>query len=188
MKKIVLPGILAGLAVFVWSFISHMVLPLGEIGVKAVGANEDVVLSAMKGTLAEPGFYMLPGVEMKTATPEQLAAQQAKWKTGPTAVVIYNPTGWDAVSPGQLLRQLAFQIVCGLIAAFAVSLTVASLFSRALLVTLLGAFAWLTVNVPHWNWYGFPANFTLAQGADHLIAWLIGGLVIAWMIGRTEKK
>jgi hypothetical protein len=55
MKKIVLPGILAGLAVFVWSFISHMVLPLGEIGVKAVGANEDVVLSAMKGTLTEPG-------------------------------------------------------------------------------------------------------------------------------------
>ncbi|MFN0107211.1 MAG: hypothetical protein ACKVZH_00020 [Blastocatellia bacterium] len=188
MKKILLPGILAGLAVFVWSFISHMVLPLGEVGVKSVKTNEDVILSAMKAEMHEPGFYMLPGVEMKTATAEQLAAQQTKWKTGPTAVVAYNPTGWDAMSPGQLMRQLLFQILCGLIAAFIVSATAASLVNRALMVMLMGAFAWLTVNVPHWNWYGFPANFTLAQGADHLIGWLIGGLVIAWMIGRAEKK
>lgn len=188
MKKILLPGILAGLAVFVWSFISHMVLPLGEVGVKAVNANEDAILSAMKSNMTEPGFYILPGLDMKTATAEQLAAQQAKWKTGPAAVVAYNPTGWDAMSPMQLIRQLLFQIACGLIAAFAVSMTVASLVNRTVMVMLMGAFAWLTVNVPHWNWYGFPANFTLAQGADHLIAWLIGGLVIAWMIGRAEKK
>lgn len=188
MKKILLPGVIAGLAVFVWSFISHMVLPLGEVGVKSVTANEDVVLSAMKSTLTEPGFYMLPGVDMKTATTEQQAAFQAKWKAGPAAVVAYNPTGWDAMSPMQLIRQLLFQIACGWIAAFAVSLTVASLVNRTLMVMLMGVFSWLTVNVPQWNWYGFPSNFTLAQGADHLIGWLIGGFVIAWMIGRAEKK
>ncbi|MDX2040518.1 MAG: hypothetical protein SF097_04675 [Acidobacteriota bacterium] len=188
MKKILLPGILAGIAVFVWSFISHMVLPLGEVGVKAVPANDDVIVSAMKSNITEPGFYMLPGIDMKTASAEQQTAWQAKWKAGPAAIVVYNPTGWDAMSPWQLIRQLLFQILCGLIAAFTVSLTVASLANRTVMVMLMGVFAWLTVNVPQWNWYGFPSNFTLAQGADHLIAWLIGGLVIAWMIGRTEKK
>ena len=188
MKKVLLPGILGGIAVFVWSFISHMVLPIGEMGVKAVNANEDAILSTMKSNLTDPGFYILPGVNMKTATAEQQTTQQAKWKAGPTAVIAYNPTGWDAMSLAQLIRQLLFQILCALIAAFIISATVASLFNRALMVMLMGVFSWLTVNVPQWNWYGFPVSFTIGQGLDHLISWLIGGLVIAWMIGRAEKK
>lgn len=188
MKKVLLPGILGGIAVFVWSFISHMVLPIGEMGVKAVTANDDVIISAMKSNMTEPGLYMLPGVDMKTATAEQQAAWQAKWQAGPTAVVAYKPTGGEAMSPGQLIRQLLFAILCGLIAAFIISATMASLVNRALMVMLMGVFSWLTVNVPQWNWYGFPVSFTIGQGLDHLIGWLIGGFAIAWMIGRAEKK
>lgn len=187
MKKILLPGLLGGLAVFFWSFLSHMVLPIGEMGVKAVKANDDVIISAMKSNMQEPGFYILPGVDMKTATAEQQAAWQTKWNAGPTAIVVYSPTGGEAMSVGQLLRQLLFQIICALIAAFILSATTASLANRAVMAMLMGAFAWLTVNVPQWNWYSFPATFTLGQGIDHLIGWLIGGFVIAWMIQRAEK-
>lgn len=188
MKKVLLPGIIGGLTVFVWSFISHMVLPIGDMGVKAVTVNDEVIISAMKSNMQEPGLYMLPGVDMKTATAEQQTAWQAKWQAGPTAFIAYSPTGGEAMSPGQLLRQLLFQILCALIAAFIISATVASLVNRALMVMLMGVFAWLTVNVPQWNWYGFPVSFTIGQGLDHLIGWLIGGLVIAWLIGRAEKK
>lgn len=187
MKKILLPGILGGIAVFVWSFISHMVLPIGEMGVKAVKANDDAIVSAMKAEMTEPGLYMLPGLDRKTATAEQQTAWQAKWQAGPTAVVAYSPTGGEAMSAGQLIRQFVFALLCGLIVAFVLSATTASLVNRALTAMLMGLFAWLTVNVPQWNWYGFPVSFTIGQGLDHLIGWLIGGFVIAWMIGRAEK-
>lgn len=188
MKKVLLPGIIGGLAVFIWSFISHMVLPIGEMGVKSVTANDDAIISTMKSNMQEPGFYLVPGLDMKTATAEQQAAWQTKWEAGPTAIVIYSPNGSQAMAPGQLIRQLLFQILCALIAAFIISATVASLVNRAIMIMLMGVFAWLTVNVPQWNWYSFPISFTIGQGLDHLIGWLIGGLVIAWMIGRAEKK
>lgn len=187
MKKVLLPGILGGIAVFIWSFISHMVLPIGEMGVKTVTANDDAIISTMKSNMTEPGFYMLPGIDMKTASAEQQTAWQAKWQAGPTAIVVYSPNGSEAMSAGQLLRQLSFQILCGLLAAFIISATAGSIVTRAVMVMFMGLFAWLTVNVPQWNWYGFPVSFTLGQGIDHVIGWLIGGFVIAWLIKRAEK-
>jgi len=187
MKKVLLPGIIGGLAVFVWSFISHMVLPIGEMGVKTIQSNEEAVISAMKGTMQERGFYMVPGIDMKpNPTAEQQQAWQAKWEAGPTAIIVYNPAGSPALSAGQLLRQLLFQILCGLIAAYIVSAVAGSVATRAIMVMLMGVFAWLTVNVPQWNWYSFPSSFTIGQGLDHLIGWLIGGFVIAWLIQRAK--
>ena len=189
MKKVLLPGILGGLVVFIWSAIAHMALPIGEMGLKTIPQNEDAVLSAMKSNIQEPGLYFMPGPEMgKKPTAEQDKAFQAKYEAGPTAFLVYHPTGEKAMSPGQLLRQLLFDLLGGLIAAFIISMTVASFGMRTALVTLMGLFAWLTVSVPHWNWYRFPAAFTLGEGLDGVIGCLLGGLVIAWMLGRIEKK
>jgi hypothetical protein len=49
-------------------------------------------------------------------------------------------------------------------------------------------FAWVEVNLPYWNWYRFPADFTIGAGLDTVIGWLLGGFLIAWMIQRAEKK
>jgi hypothetical protein len=45
MKRIVLAGILGGLTLFVWMFVAHELLGLGEMGVGEI-PNEAVVLSA----------------------------------------------------------------------------------------------------------------------------------------------
>ncbi len=42
MKRIVVAGILGGLVVFVWGWLSHAVLPLGTVGIKNL-PNEDAV-------------------------------------------------------------------------------------------------------------------------------------------------
>lgn len=189
MKKVLLPGILGGLLVFIWSAIAHMVLPIGEMGLKSIPQNEDALLSAMKSNIQEPGLYFMPGIEMgKKPTTEQQSAWQAKYEAGPTALLVYHPTGEKAMSPGQLLRQLLFDVLCGLIAAFVVSLTVASLGMRALAVTLMGVFSWLSISVPHWNWYRFPGAFTIGEAIDGVIGWLLGGLLIAWLAQRAEKR
>ena len=116
------------------------------------------------------------------------AEEMRKYEAGPTAFLVYNPTGEKAMSPGQLTRQALFAILGGLIAAFIISTTVASLTTRGAMVMLMGLFAWLATNAPYWNWYRFPADFTIGQGLDRVIGWLLGGFLIAWLIQRAEKK
>jgi hypothetical protein len=189
MKKVLLPGILGGLLVFVWSAISHTVLPIGSIGFKTIPSNEDAVFTALKSNIQEPGLYIMPGIDLsRTPAEAEMVAFQAKYETGPTAFLIYNPTGAKMMAPGQLIRQALFDILCGLIAAFIISTTVASLATRGLMVMLMGLFAWLAISVPYWNWYRFPAAFTFGEGLDSIIGWLLGGFLIAWLIQRAEKR
>ena len=189
MNKVLLPGILGGLLVFIWSAFAHMVLPIGQMGLKGIPNNEGPVLDAMKSNIQQPGIYFMPGIDMsRKSTVAELDALYAKAEAGPTAFLVYHPTGAKAMTPGQLIRQALFNIVCGLIAAFIISATVASLTTRAVMITLMGLFAWVEVNLPYWNWYRFPADFTFGAGLDIVIGWLLGGFLIAWLIQRAEKK
>ncbi len=54
--------------------------------------------------------------------------------------------------------------------------------ARLLFVTLLGLLPGLVVNLPYWNWYGFPTNYTVAQLADHVMGFLAAGLVLAGLV------
>jgi len=189
MNKVLLPGILGGLLVFIWSAFAHMVLPIGQMGLKGIPNNEGPVLDAMKSNIQRPGIYFMPGIDMsRKPTDAELNALYAKAEAGPTAFLVYHPTGAKAMTPGQLIRQALFNIVCGLIAAFIISATVASLTTRAVMITLMGLFAWVEVNLPYWNWYRFPADFTFGAGLDIVIGWLLGGFLIARLIQRSEKK
>jgi hypothetical protein len=151
MKKVLLPGILGGLLVFVWSAISHMVLPIGQMGLKTIPGNEEAVLNAMKSNIQQSGLYFMPGYDMsRTPTEAEQAAFQAKYEAGPTAFLVYHPTGEKVMTPGQLIGQALFQILGGLIAAFIISSTVASLTTRGIMVALMGVFAWLAISLPYW--------------------------------------
>jgi hypothetical protein len=189
MKKVLLPGILGGLLVFVWSAISHMLLPIGAMGINGIPNNEDALLAAMKSNIQQPGIYLMPGMDMsRKPTDAESNAVYAKAEAGPTAFLVYQPTGEKVMTPGQLIRQALFQILGGLIAAFIISATVASLTTRGIMVMLMGLFAWLAISLPYWNWYRFPAAFTIGEGLDNVIGWLLGGFLIAWLIQRAEKK
>jgi hypothetical protein len=47
MKRILLAGVLGGVAMFVWASIAHLVLPLGTTGIKEI-PNEESVLAGMQ--------------------------------------------------------------------------------------------------------------------------------------------
>ena len=46
-KRILVAGILAGIAMYVWTSVAHLVLPLGTVSVKEITTNEDAVLNAL---------------------------------------------------------------------------------------------------------------------------------------------
>src|SRR5215475_4894905 len=120
MKKALLPGVLGGLLVFVWSAFAHMVLPIGEMGLKTLPSNnEEAALNAMKSNIQQSGLYFMPGIDMsRNQTDAEKNAWQSKYEAGPTAFLVYQSTGVKPISPGQLIRQALFNILCGLIAAF----------------------------------------------------------------------
>src|SRR5262245_23022254 len=125
-----------------------MVLPIGEMGLNGIPNNEGAVLDAMKSNIQQPGIYLMPGIDMsRKPTDAELNAVYAKAEAGPTAVLVYHPTGEKVMTPGQLIRQALFNILCGLIAAFIISATVASLTTRGLMIMLMGVFAWLTISL-----------------------------------------
>src|ERR1051326_1296260 len=77
--RILIAGILGGVVMFIWGFVSHELLPLGELGVKVM-PNEDVVTAALQTNLGEdPGFYVFPaGGLTPGATREQKEAAMKK--------------------------------------------------------------------------------------------------------------
>jgi hypothetical protein len=55
-------GILGGIAMFIWTSIAHMALPLGEAGIREI-PNEEGVLEAMKSSISnDPALYIFPGL------------------------------------------------------------------------------------------------------------------------------
>jgi hypothetical protein len=50
--KILLAGILAGIAMFIWTSTAHLVLPLGEAGIQEI-PNESAVLRALQSNIGD---------------------------------------------------------------------------------------------------------------------------------------
>ena len=58
--KILIGGVVGGIVIFFWGFVSHMLLPLGEMGMQSI-PQEEALAAAMKDDVREPGLYFVPG-------------------------------------------------------------------------------------------------------------------------------
>jgi hypothetical protein len=182
MRKVIIGGIVAGLVVFIWGFVSHVILPLGEVGIRQI-PNEDAVVGAVKDSISEPGFYFFPGMDLRRKpTEEEERAWTAKYAAGPSGVLIYHPQGETPMSPRQLGTEALTNIIAAWIAALLIWQVAGGFGARVLFVTLLGLFSWVTISVPYWNWYRFPADFTIAEAIDQIVGWLLAGLVLAAIV------
>lgn len=192
MKRIILAGLLGGLVVFFWSALAHMVLPIGMMGMKIpADAAQQTALSGLSGQFNEEGIYLLP-VPQPEIWDDDAAMQafSARAAQQPYAFVAYQPQGVDGMAAFgmNLMRQGIISIAAALLAAWIVSLTLAGFMQRVLVVTGMGLFAWLVVNVPYWNWYRFPMEFTLGAFLEVVIGWLLAGLVIAALVNRRSGQ
>jgi hypothetical protein len=170
-KRILLAGILGGLALFVWGAISHTVLGLGNVGMQNI---QKPVYDSMKATISQPGFYFFPEMDKAGTIADE-------YKGGPVGILIYKPAGAGAPMTGQLINEFVLNVVQALIAAFLLSL-VAGLTrypQRVGFVFVLGLLGATATNVEYWNWYGFPGSYTLAAITDDLIGFMIVGLIVA---------
>jgi hypothetical protein len=187
MGKILLGGVVAGIVVFFWGFVAHMLLPLGEMGLQSI-PNEDDLNAAMKKDVREPGLYFVPGRDMsKSQSQEEMEAHMAKITKGPYGFMVIYPNGRDASLSKRLPIEFGTNVVCALLAAILVSQLRPGFIVRVACVTLVGILASIMTLVPYWNWYGFPTDFTLAQIGENTVGWFLAGLALALIVRPSAK-
>lgn len=180
--RIFIAGILGGIVMFIWGFLSHTVFQIGDSGVKSL-PNEAAVVAVLKTNINEPGFYFFPGMDMThQASEAEQAAFAEKYKAGPTGILVYQPTGQDVMSPKQLVVELASNIVGCWIVAFILALGIPSFIKKVIATTLIGLVGWISIMISYWNWYRYPDKIVLAEGCDQVISWFLAGLVLAFIV------
>ena len=184
MKKILLGGLVGAVVLFTWSFVSHMLLPLGHIGIQQV-PNEDPILDAMRANIQQPGLYFLPGLARSQYNDEAARKGWAEKAGRGFAIVIYQLSG-EEMTPGQLATEFASNLLLALLAAVLLSHIGGSFLSRTLAVGMMGLIGGMDVYVSYWNWFKFPTDYTLAVMFDQLIGFLLMGAVLAWIVKKSE--
>ena len=179
--RIIIAGIIGGIVMFMWGAVSHMVLPVGEMGLKAI-PNETAVVADLRANITEPGMYFIPGMDMSRAqTPEEEAAWTEKYTAGPNALLIYHPTGETPMSPRQFAAELGTDILASIFVALFFTWMTPSFSKRVVLATLIGLVAWLSIDVSYWNWFRFPGSFIAGELVDQVVGWFAAGLVMAFI-------
>ncbi len=185
MKRILLASILGGLTLFVWMFVAHEFLGLGEMGVGEI-PNEAVVLSAMRGAIPEAGFYIFPGFGLgpKPTSEQRNAAMpeyMKKYEQSPHGVLIYHPASGPFHLGALLGREFALNVLEALLAALLVACAAngRGYAARVGLVTIAGTLAAISTNVEYWNWYEFPGNYIAGYMTTQIVGFVLAGLVIA---------
>jgi hypothetical protein len=193
--RVIVAGLAGGVAIFLWGFVAHMLLPLGQAGMEAL-PDQAKVLPAISASVKEPGLYIFPWPESPPGTPMPMnqQAQQAAaelYRTSPHGLLLFHPPGGAMLTGGQLLAEFSTNCITAMIAASLVSWLIGSLQSflaRMLFVTMLGLLASIAVNVPYWNWYEFPGRFTLAEMLEHVVGFGAAGLVIAALVKPSRIR
>src|SRR6266511_2280281 len=96
--KILLAGILGGIAMFIWTSIAHLVLPLGEAGIGEI-PNESAVLSAMQSNIGDQtGLYIFPGMGVgknptRQEKSEAMKHMDEKIAANPSGILMYHAPG-----------------------------------------------------------------------------------------------
>lgn len=189
--RILLAGILGGIAMFIWSFIAHDLLPLGETGIRQF-QDEGPMLDALKTNLGDAGgLYHFPGHRAgpnATRQEKQDAMKQAMEKatSGPSGILLYHPS--RQFSFGKLLGvEFVTEVIEAILAVFLLAQTIiGSFLGRVGFVTATGILAAITTNVPYWNWYGFPGDYTLSYMFMEIIGFICVGIVAALVLGKRS--
>ena len=182
-KKIVLGGLAGSVAVFLMSMIFHMVTQLGEMGVKAF-PNEDAVMSMMRLSITESGMYIFPGADMSDKSAAAQAAYAAKYKQGPTGILVLTMGGKDLQFGRLLLNQYLMNLIAALLIAWILAITArATTYGSRVVIVFLAALAGGVIySMPYWNWYGFPAAYTAGDVGSWVVSWTVGGFVMAAIV------
>src|SRR5262252_2380933 len=163
--KILLAGVLGAIAMFIWTAIAHMALPLGEAGIAEI-PNESAVLSAMQSNIGDQtGLYIFPGMGVGKNASRQERSEAMKHMderiaANPSGVLMYHAQGRPFKFGKALGIEFVTQLVEAILVVFLLAQTrIESFAGRVGFVLVAGIMAAIATNLSYWNWYGFPTAY-----------------------------
>jgi hypothetical protein len=188
--RILLAGIVGGIAMFIWTSIAHMALPLGEAGINEI-PNESAVLSAMQGNIGDKtGLYIFPGLGVgKNATREEkseaMKQMQQRIAANPSGILMYHPPGRPFAFGKSLAVEFSTEVLQAILVIWLLAQTrIDSFAGRVGFVLIAGIMASITTNVSYWNWYGFPGVYT----ASYILIEIVGFFLVGVAAGLVLRK
>ena len=188
--RILPAAILGGIAMFIWTSIAHMALPLGEAGINEI-PNESAVLDAMKSSMGDKtGLYIFPGLGIgKDATHEQkseaMKQMQQRIATNPSGILMYHPPGRPFGFGKSLAVEFSTEVLQAILVIWLLAQTrIESFGGRVGFVVIAGILAAITTNVSYWNWYGFPCVYTASYILIEIIGFVLVGIVAAMLLRK----
>jgi hypothetical protein len=190
--KIFLAGVLGAVAMFVWTSIAHMALPLGEAGIGELPKDE-AVLSALESSAGnKSGLYIYPGMGLgPDATHQQRNAVMDKYveklDKNPSGLILYHPAGSRPMNMAKFLTiEFSTELLEALLAVYLLAKTRIFTFGgRIGFVTTAGILAAIATNISYWNWWGFPTVYTASYMFIQIVGFFLVGLVAAIMFRRV---
>ncbi len=185
--RILAAALVGGVVVFMWGYVSHTFLGVGEMAFDRMPmATEQVLAHALDESGIDHSMMMFPALPEGELSAEQMKAYEEVYEAGPRGIVLYD----RAPMPGFFPKSLVKEFVSGTIAALMASIVAAGVrggyAGRVATVTLMGLFAWVSIDISYWTWYRFTDGFAMAGLIDQGVGWLLAGLLIA-AIARPSR-
>jgi hypothetical protein len=180
-KRLALAVVVGAVTMFLWGALAHMALLKGA-GFSPL-PNDEAVSAELLRSIPRDGLYFLPSPDFDgTRTEAENAAFEARFRAGPTGMIVFHRSGSEPVTPKKLLIQLTCETLAAAIGALLLLRIAAPYWQRAVVMGSLGAFAVLSISTIYWNWYGFPDAFFVAQLVDKVVGWLLAGAAMAAIV------
>ena len=168
-KFYLLAALLGGLTIFVWGFIIHMGLhSVWEMTMSPL-PNEQAIVDVLKSAHASNGmYYGLQGIFMTLFL-----------EPGQTNMTSH-------MGPLLVIEFITDMLVALVLAWLLVRTNIVGNGKRALFAGGVGLAGWININLSYWNWYRHPFSYTVLEAVNDVMAVLLAGLVIAWLMNKQR--
>ena len=176
-KNIWVAGLLGGMAMFAWLFVSNAVLPVKSNMIHQVVPNQFDVHQALKQNITRPGTYSC----LYLTRDEE--SKMPNYRDQPIYSITYEgSTHGDTGSKAEFLP-LLWVFGATTVASWMLSLTSvrarSSYWRRVLFVALIGLLVALSDDLLQMSFGPQPKDYLTFLAVNHLIAWTLAGLAIA---------
>ena len=184
LKQIIIGGIVGGITLFMWGYVSWVVLTWHFDTVKQHdGIN--AVVENVTDHIPESGVYYFPPMTFDQSDEEKMASWEERHRTEPHGYLILQAEPGDPMLPMTLVKGFVADCVAAMMASLLLIAALPSLpnyRSRVVFVASLGVFGILSVYIVDGIFHDFPIRYTVGLAADTAIAWLLTGMAIAGVV------
>lgn len=184
MKKIIIGGIVGGILIFLWQFLSWTVLDLHRVS-QQYTSKQDSIISYLNTQFSEDGQYAVPTIP-EHSSKEQWEAAMKNAEGKPWAIISYHKA-MNANMGANMARCLVANIVmicllCWILVQFH-HISFGKVFTASLFTGII-----VFLNAPYTMhiWYETPG--IMADLKDALISWALAGIWLGWWMKKNAGR